>query len=254
MNKEGFSLPRPRGFTLLEMLVAMAILALLVVVLLGIVDGATKLWRTSENRIDSFREARAALNVIHSELKGLFVTTNTAYFRQQAATNGSEIFFVTALPVTAQNSDSRSTLCTVGYYLAYERPTLNAEQPTLNLYRFFRDSNATFARISNAPTTPDLFSGVNPAPGGARDDIVARNIVQFAVKSYTIGTNGLPTDFVQSPTTPFPDLIQLEIAAVNADAAKRLGNRSDWNASNPAIADQVRQFITRIDLREISDN
>ncbi|MFV0415202.1 MAG: type II secretion system protein, partial [Chthoniobacterales bacterium] len=50
-----------RGFTILELLVAITILSVLVVLLLSMLDNTTKLWRTNENRVESYREARAAL-------------------------------------------------------------------------------------------------------------------------------------------------------------------------------------------------
>lgn len=57
------------GFTLTELLVAMAILSGLIVLLFSVVDGTTKTWNQSEQRVDAFREARAALFVIARDLQ-----------------------------------------------------------------------------------------------------------------------------------------------------------------------------------------
>ncbi len=40
----------------------MAVIAVLVVLLLTLVDSASKLWRANESRVDAYREARVAIN------------------------------------------------------------------------------------------------------------------------------------------------------------------------------------------------
>ena len=61
--------PKNAAFTLTELLVSMAILSGLIVLLFAVVDGTTKTWNQSEQRVDAFREARAALFVISRDLQ-----------------------------------------------------------------------------------------------------------------------------------------------------------------------------------------
>ncbi|HEX8371373.1 MAG TPA: prepilin-type N-terminal cleavage/methylation domain-containing protein [Chthoniobacterales bacterium] len=58
-----------RAFTLTELLVTMAILSSFILLLFAVVDGTTQTWNQSEQRVDSFREARAALFIITRDLQ-----------------------------------------------------------------------------------------------------------------------------------------------------------------------------------------
>jgi len=246
------------AFTLLELLVAVAVLCILVVLLMGMVDSSTRLWRMNENRVDSFREARAALNVMSADLRSIYANTNTnnpTFYTNFFATNAStyatgfgQAFFITALPTSAQDSVSKSDLCAVGYYVALAggQNAFNGSKSSLNLYRFFRESNATFTNIS---TSASLYSGVSP--GGAGDEILARNIVDFQVVPLT-STNGGFVAFTSSISTPIPDVVELRLTTLNYDAAKRLVGKpiSDWTDTNSALIKQNSQsFSTRVFLR-----
>jgi type II secretory pathway component PulJ len=57
------------AFTLVEVMVSVTILTGLIFLLFAVVDGTTRVWNQSEQRVDAFREARAALFVIARDLK-----------------------------------------------------------------------------------------------------------------------------------------------------------------------------------------
>ena len=56
------------GFSLLELLVAFAVLALIMVMLLSITDATSKIWKGTTEKLQSFEEARAAFDRITSLL------------------------------------------------------------------------------------------------------------------------------------------------------------------------------------------
>jgi prepilin-type N-terminal cleavage/methylation domain-containing protein len=236
------------GFTLIELLVSVTVLALLVVMLMGLVDSATKLWRENENHIESYREARAALNLIASDLRSMHVSTNSNYFyfEPTTSTNDGVIAFLTSLPISAQHSTNKSDLCSVGYFLAKGRISdigTNATNETWNLYRYFLQSNDTFAKLKDDPSNlwPLPFT-----PNEADTEIVARNIRSFQVKAYTQTANR--TDWMPwtaySPETPLPSLVELRIEAVNTEARKRFGG--EIKQDSPALTNQTRVWTTRI--------
>lgn len=66
-----------RAFTLVELLVAMAILAVLLLLLSQLLDQVQKTWNYSEGRVSQFREARVAFDVI---TKGLSQATLNTYW------------------------------------------------------------------------------------------------------------------------------------------------------------------------------
>src|SRR2546423_13799084 len=59
---------RLAAFTLVEILVAIAIVVFVVLVLAQIISSAQAIWRHSEARTDAFREARAALHLMARDL------------------------------------------------------------------------------------------------------------------------------------------------------------------------------------------
>src|SRR5690242_11770757 len=61
---------RTRGFTLVEMLVALAITTALVVLLVNVVSAALAVWEQGRNQIDTFASARQVLSRIADEISG----------------------------------------------------------------------------------------------------------------------------------------------------------------------------------------
>ncbi len=247
-----------QAFTMLELLVAMAIMAVLLVLLLNMVDAATKLWRENENRVDSYREARAALGIISRDLQNtVAAATNTHFLANSTAfpqlpgtalqdTNtAGALFFLTALPAKAQNaSANRSDVCQVGYFLALDRANVSSPTRTLNLYRYFRSSDPTFTNLS---TGSGLFTNV--VIGSADTELLARNIVGFTVRPLTLTNNTFVT-FTASSNTPTPDAVEVTISAINQDAAKRLDNNAtNWTDTNsPIIRPVLQTFTTRVKI------
>lgn len=258
------------AFTLLELLTAMAVLALLLVVLMGFLSSATTLWRANENRVDSFREARAAMSVISRDFQSVLPTTNTNFFRYNDPafrpsgaittaggwTNGI-VFFLSALPTSAQwsSTTNKSDVCQVGYFVGYGKSSASTNsdvRETLNLYRYFLGSNDTFARLlnTNNPVFPTDLSLLD-----SRVELLARNIISFKTSAYTVvTTTNNPASLAQfspSAATPMPDLIDIEIEAVNQETSRRLESRTDWeNTNSPTIRANKQTFSTRIRLNQ----
>src|SRR3954467_1870029 len=66
-------MPKPSSsrfasFTLVELLVAIAVTVVIVTLLSSVFTAAGKQWQASDQRVDSFRDARAALQVIARDL------------------------------------------------------------------------------------------------------------------------------------------------------------------------------------------
>ena len=241
------------AFSLLELLVAVSVLSILLVILLNIVQGATSLWRTSENKVEAYREARAALQVMSSDLRNILPSTNFAFFRTNL-TNTPNIGFLTTLPLSSQNATSLGDVCTVGYFLKYDNksPVAGASgRQSYNLYRYFVESNDTFAKlITNAPTVLEFDSRFPP-------EILARNIVGFQADYYSKnGTNF--TNWNPGTNTPIPHMVEITITAVNNERTMRFGARgasSEWdkdfsptNATSSDYQKNTKTFTTRINL------
>ncbi len=68
LNRNGVRRLSVAAFTLVEILVAVAIVVFLVVVLAQIISSAQAIWKHSEARTDAFRDARAALELMSRDL------------------------------------------------------------------------------------------------------------------------------------------------------------------------------------------
>jgi prepilin-type N-terminal cleavage/methylation domain-containing protein len=255
---------KKEAFTLTELLVAMAVFSGLILLLFSVVDQTTTAWRQSEQRVDAFREARAALFVIGRDLQsfikahdvapadgvadfGYFFVNpdgsgNTDVTFSGVASNaeGDRLFFLTAQPGGAQNN-ARGEICSVGYYLNYSTPPANAMTGAGNyftLHRYFRNSDATFGPLQNyiAGSSSILMNAASTA-----DEVLARNVVDFRVRPYRAdGTSPSPWD-----TRETPAFIELSLTAYNYSVATRLA-RNEWMRP-PAGALASRQvFHTRV--------
>ncbi len=231
-----------RAFTLVEMLVSMVVLALLVVAMLALVDGATKLWRDNEGRTDACREARAALVVMARDLRNAVASTSADFIkfnlRSGAAgtSYGSNVFFLASLPSSAQDPNSKSDVCEVGYFLALDRTPASTNR-TLNLYRYFRSSNQTFSNLASET----LFANI--ATGAAGEELLARNVVGLRITP--VGANtGEWTDFAPSSNAPLPAVIEITLTAIGQETAKKLEDSADWTNTKSLLMKQAAQTLT----------
>lgn len=257
------------GFTLLELLVSITVLTLLLVILLSMVDTATKLWRTNENRVDAYREARAAINMIANDLASAYASSDPDLFFTQKDSNltiaaaetepglDGSLFFLTALPSEAQGGNATSDkgeLCGVGYFLAYANTSIlprSKADKSLNLYRYFQGSDATFDALRGGTGLRKLVQDTPPTTGATGNaEVLAKNITGFEINAYSTSNStatGL-TPFTKSSTTPVPDVVEIRLKALNNDTARRLkGNESAWKtANNPATKQEERTFVVRV--------
>jgi prepilin-type N-terminal cleavage/methylation domain-containing protein len=239
------------AFSLLEVLVAISVLSILLIILLNIVQNATSLWRGAENKVEAYREARAGLQVMSSDLKNILPTTNADFFRTNL-TNTPNIAFLAALPIGSQDTtSSKSDICAVGYFVAYDNKSPVAGEngrQSYNLYRYFVESNETFTKLKNNPESVlDIDHD--------RLEILARNVIDFKATYFT--TDGSKfSKWTRSPATNMPHLVEIKITSVNNERTIRFAPRNadaEWKAfaANTNSSDYLKNtktFTTRIKL------
>ena len=91
----------PEGFTLVELLVAMAVLALLVLCLSGITEQTGKLWRQTSARVEAFREARNAYEAMTRQISQATLNTYQDYYGYAS----SSLEKLPLVPRTNRNAD-----------------------------------------------------------------------------------------------------------------------------------------------------
>jgi len=233
------------AFSLIELMVAMAVFSLLCVLLFSVVTDATRLWRAQEAQEESFREARAALNFLSRDLAGAKISTNQQWF--YSSTN--RFAFLTTLPSSSQllNKD-RSDICAVGYSLEWGKanPFDADEKERLSVYRYVRFSDPTHDSLILNPsaaieTVFDLPDGTNTVR-----ELLARNIPSFSCDFYTTDTNGVPERHIPGDITP-PDIFRISISVINEGTAAQLSEKAQWlNTNTPLIRQSERTFVLRV--------
>lgn len=138
------------GFTLVEVLVSMALLIFLMLVLVGVTEAASRAWRSGQSRTEAFQSARTSLEIMARELAPAVVDTRMQFvvapgsiLTQAGAMNVAEQS--PALLWMAPHGEDGSLHC-VGYYLSRD-----------DVRRFYR-----LQRIYIAPPTTVKLSPYFP--------------------------------------------------------------------------------------------
>jgi len=166
-----------RGFTLLELMVAMAITALIVTVLVSITGIALDSWRRSRAQVRAASQAKAALEIMSKDFESLLVRSGNSYqwlvarVEPELASGGSGlggpqdnqmpnaaqiVFFNSATDrydgEIGGSKDEGGDVTTVGYRLIYRDPILDRDEgqgayPVFALYRNLIDPKLTFDKL-----------------------------------------------------------------------------------------------------------
>jgi len=290
-KKVGFILPMPRerstlrsrraialsegGFTLAELLIATGITAIIVVLFGTMLGSLLNTASRANQRIDAFREARAALQMIERDFSNLVptqwniqtspvptpppspITRPAAYFALEniytdPAVGNQQIYGLVAVKTAGSPTPSLGDVCAVGYYCRWE-----GNRYTLR--RFFRDSAHTFSALQNAASyaaDSDLYD-LNAAD--ARNDVVAAYVWNFNVIMYkSDGTliSTYPYICDQSATIPtlLPAAIEISFNAMSPQAARTVmsvsSSPADWMNMNVNLVNpHTYQFRTRINFQ-----
>jgi prepilin-type N-terminal cleavage/methylation domain-containing protein len=132
-----------RGFTLFELLASLAILAVLSALLFAAFNQASNVWLQSENRVETFTQARAALEFMSRELSQAIVTTNVVPYPVPFAANTNTLAFVAPVNPAANGVD----LMEIVYQLSGANPpyaltrAATAFSPSTTYWDFYTNPN-----------------------------------------------------------------------------------------------------------------
>lgn len=262
------------AFTIPELLVATAITALIVVMLGTMFGSLANTTARSNQRIDTFRDARAALQIMARDFSHLVKAQPAAYFVIQSDAAGPDVRQLDGLislkNTPATGSDVSGDVCAVRYYCSWNN---NA----YSLRRYFRDSSQTFQTFQSNLTTGSppalnyvnttaLYLGANPIDETLASyvwnlQVVAYdslgNIINQQNDAFSRSTSGPYTCDPLGSTNVLPAAIEISFNAMSPEAARTVmattsGRADAYNvwmvADNPNASATDKQLYQRMIL------
>lgn len=273
---------RGAAFTLVELLVAMAVGTLLIIFLFQMFNASARAWRQGEDQAETYREARAALQLMVRDLGQTIPPMTGSVYVSPTPTPGAtpqivaptlvldyyngkptggvpvneEVYCLTTIP-----NNGASSLCAVGYYCQWSP---NGRSKAYSLMRQYLGSGSS--------TTAGLFDLFKSSSGKSRllftdlydrDSTVAKpSLTEMASYIWDLQIR-TPTSLQDPAATPSylkdptystgyanaqPAYLEIRFKALSESAARQLeGNASvspgTWNDSNAATAGIYRNII-----------
>lgn len=214
-----------RGFTLVELLVAMAITVVILAALVSVTAMALDTWNRSRSEIRASRQAKAMIDSMARDLES-FVSRKGNSFewlyaksepttdgpKNQASPNAVDLIFFTAATDrydgnVGTTDDLGGDVSAVGYRLIYKDPIAGANvdnYKTFVLYRKIVNPDITFANILGQTDIKAPFDAANGVAIDQEENFLCENIYQFTISFHVSITKSDNT--IASVTVPVVDL------------------------------------------------
>jgi prepilin-type N-terminal cleavage/methylation domain-containing protein len=232
--------PRPYrpGFSLVELLVAMAITSVIMLALFSLVGQSTDGYTRTQRAVNSISQARAFIQFFGRELSTRL--PGTPMIHEKASGSGvveasEKIAFVRAVSSDEQQAAKPGDLNLVSYRVAFTQDTTNTVSP--KLFRAARDPALTQTFLET-PGSPAF-----PADDPALDEPIVANVIGFTAKPrHYSGTPPVLTDW--TTTSPQnPSVIELTIRFIDDSTAQRFKTRAEWERIATAPRENEKPFI-----------
>ena len=235
--------PTAPGFTLIEVLVSSAVLAIVLAVMFSALSTSMSLWRNTDNKIVADREARAVELLLGRDLANMIIPAATNFWpRVTNVNNVSYLKFLTSTPADAQPATAANAgdVCYVEYAVF---PSTNG--PGREVRRLFWPSSKTYTDVLRAeafpgPQAANQFEslGLNLLP---TNSMAARGLGPLAseinnTNFILLGRNLLPFTGTPGPTN-YPAAIEVNFAVADPTtlANTNLINRSTYILRNAGL-------------------
>jgi len=206
---------RTSGFTLIELMVAMVITALIVGILISITSLAMDSWQRSRSEVRAARQAKAMLDVMAKDLESFVSRPSNTYEWLYAKTtttlpgptsiqssSASDLIFCTSATDRYNGqvntaSDKGGDVSCVAYKLDYQDPidgTANVNLATFTLYRKLVNPDEVYKNILGQTDLNAAFSSYQSSLTST-ENFVCENIFQFDITFHvnTVDSKGVVT-------------------------------------------------------------
>ena len=207
----------------------MGILGLIMVMLFSIFEQINKAWLQSENRVETFTQARAILDLMSRELSQAVVSPKITFYGKDA----NDVYFIAPVNTTTNVAD----LCEVGYVFDPNLFTLTRCLTLSDNTRWdFYASPAAWWRTFD--TTKDAVLAT------------ATNILNLSFQYLDINGNAIPYG---APANKLPYSIVISLDAVDSRTAARLALVPNvGTAWLPITNSTLRSFSTTVYLPNLT--
>jgi prepilin-type N-terminal cleavage/methylation domain-containing protein len=258
-----------RGFTLIELMVAMAITTIIVTILISITSISLDTWNRSRSEVRAARQAQAMTEILARDFEAMVVRPGNNFewliaesadsvgsVSNQSPSSVDLILFTAATDrydgVIGGDADMGGDISTIGYALRFKDPIGagggTSEFPTFVLYRKLVNPDDTFRDLLGQQ---DLKAAFVPYENDIEDmaNFVCENIYQFTVSFHLVDllkqSGAGPAEMEPGPVS----------VTLNQDFSsfKLAGDGIEANIPASAFPADVRLGpSTRIDAVEIS--
>ena len=239
------------AFTLIELMVSMAILGLIMVILFSIFEEVNKAWLNSENRVETFTQGRAVLDLLSRELSQAVATPKITFYGDV-----NKLYFIAPVNTDPAN---QADLCEVGY--EYESvDTLG--KPTMKITR--RLTLPTAANIAAGSywdfyANPSSWWNDSVEPAGSFDPntqatLVTNGILNLQFQYLKKDGTTLPTPYrSEANLNTLPYAVVVYIDAVDTRTAAKLRLVPNVGTAWQSITNStLRSFSTTVYLPNTS--
>lgn len=226
------------GFTLLELLVTMAIGAVLLLMAATLLGRAGDSYGQGSGSMAAEREARAVLTQMAEDLSKAVWHPDTVFESAGEGWKRDRTGFLCLQPEDAQSDDGRTgDLCAVHYYVK----DIEVGNATVRcLMRGFRESGEVFPALKAGPVDP-LFAAEET------DEPVAFGVLAFEATPLRRepGTGAL-VEWTRTGNllTGSPDFLRIRLVVARRELLGKLATSTDWDSS-PLRGDPLKASDNR---------
>lgn len=218
---------RTAAFSLLEVLVASAVLSIVLTVLLGALTTSLGLWRNTESKLQVDREGRAATLMLVQDLSGTMLPANSNLWPRVSS---DYLQFLTFKPSDYQRPGDKGDICFVEYHVNKQDGTL------LRKFLGSKDTYDTILAPGKFPS-PDKNGGLLLADNvlDRAPDAVRGNILEALMTTDNFVILNTNLTRLEGPYTADnrPAAVEVNVAATDLTSMDK-ENQALWRG-NPSL-------------------
>ncbi len=255
-----------RGFTLMELMVAMAITTIIVTVLVSITSIALDTWNRSRAELRASRQAKSMIDTMARDFESLVIrkgnsnqwlsaiASPSAVGTRIESTNASELIFFSAVTdrydgqIGVANKDMGGDVSCVAYKLDFRDPitTGGADFKTFVLYRLLVNPDQTFNDLLGKPDLSAAFSKYSNSISSS-ENFVCENIFQFSV-TFNVQVSRLVGGVTSLVTVPITIGKDNSTSSTKHFKISGLGIESEVSPGAVSASDLAAGRITSVDI------